>query len=208
MFFKYEVIDNFMNEHDFNELCSLELNDVNSKEKKVYHNRIFKNGTIESSCIKKETIKKLHNNYHSKAIDLLRKYSPEKEKLYEYSDFHIVIAGKDHSFPIHNDTHNKLLSGVVYLSPDKNFGKNIFSKEKKEKKNIEWKKNRALFFSRTQNSFHSYESDGVSNRITLIYNLMTTNIRGVCKIEKNSYLLFLIKQKLNKILLKYFNFNI
>lgn len=34
MFFKYEVIDNFMNEHDFNELCSLELNDVNSKKKK------------------------------------------------------------------------------------------------------------------------------------------------------------------------------
>jgi hypothetical protein len=208
MFFKFEVIDNFMKEHDFNELCSLKLNDVDNKEKKIYHNRIFKNGTIESSCIKNETIKRLHNNYHSKAIDLLRKYAPEKEKLYEYSDFHIVIAGKDHSFPIHSDTQNKLLSGVVYLSPDINFGTNIFSSDKKEKKNIKWKKNRALFFSRTQNSFHSYESDGVSNRITLIYNLMTTNIREVCKIEKNSYFLFLIKQKLNKILLKYFNFNI
>ncbi len=208
MFFKYEVIDNFMKEHDFKELCLLKLSNVGSKEKKIYHNRIFKNGVIESSCIKEETIKRLHNNYHSKVINLLRKYAPEKEKLYEYSDFHIVIAGKDHSFPIHSDTHNKLLSGVIYLSPDINFGTNIFSADKKEKKSIEWKKNRALFFSRTQNSFHSYKSNGVSSRVTLIYNLMTTNIKEVCKIEKNSYFLFLIKQKLNKILLKYFNLNI
>ena len=51
------------------------------------------------------------------------------------------------------------------------------------------KKNRALF-SRTENTPHSYKSDGVSNRVTLIYNLMTTDIKGVYKIEKNFILLF------------------
>ena len=69
MFYRYEVIDNFLLENDFNELSLIDLKEVQNKEKKVYHNRIFKNGTIESSCIKKETIIRLHDNYHSKAIN-------------------------------------------------------------------------------------------------------------------------------------------
>ena len=78
MFFNYEVIDNFMNKNDFNELCSLNLKDVKEKEKKVYHNRVFKNGSIEFSCIKKDTLLRLHNNYHSKMIDILERFAPEK----------------------------------------------------------------------------------------------------------------------------------
>ena len=208
MFFNYEVIDNFMNENDFNELCSINLKDVKEKEKKVYHNRVFKNGSIEFSCIKKDTLLRLHNNYHSKMIDMLEKFAPEKVNLYEYSDFHIVIAGKNHTFPIHSDTPNKLLSGVVYLRPEFNSGTTIYSVDKKKTKNIEWKKNRALFFSRTENTPHSYKSDGLSKRVTLIYNLMTTNIKGVCKVEKKFYPYILIKEKFNKLLSKYFNLNI
>ncbi len=191
MFFKHKIIENFLNEQDFNELNSLKLSDVKDNENKVYHNRIFKDGNIESSCISNETIKRLHNNYHSKAINLLKIYAPDKENLYEYSDFHIVTAGKDHSFPIHTDTLNKLLSGVIYLSPDINNGTILYNMDKKHKLNVEWKKNRALFFSRSDKTLHSYRSDGKSKRVTLIYNLMTNNIKGVCKLEKKKlFILF------------------
>ena len=73
---------------------------------------------------------------------------------------------------------------------------------KKKIKNIEWKQNRGLFFSRTGDTYHSYKSNGLSNRITLIYNLMTTDIKGVCSAEKTFYPYILLKNKLNKIFLK------
>ena len=208
MFDKIDIIDNFLTEQDFRELLFIKLKDVSNNEKKVYHNRIFKNGIVESSCIEEKVIKRLHEKYYPTAIQILKKYAPEKVNLYEYSDFHIVITGRDFSFPIHPDTPNKLLSGVVYLAPEKNIGSFIYSSDKKENKHVEWKQNRALFFSRTEKTFHSYKSNGVSNRITLIYNLMTTNIRGVCKAEKTFYPYILFKQKINKYFLKYFNFTI
>ena len=37
--------------------------------------------------------------------------------------------------------------------------------------------------------WHSYQGDGKSTRIALVYNLMTSNIKEVCKIEKK-FLLF------------------
>ena len=208
MFHKAKVIDDFLTEIDFKELSSLTLKDVKNKEKKVYHNRIYKDGTIESSCIKNETIKRLHSNYHSLAIKILKEYSPQKIELYQYSDFHIVIAGSDFSFPIHSDTPNKLLSGVVYLAPKENMGTTLYSTDKKKSKIIEWKQNRALFFSRTDNTPHSYKSDSISNRITLIYNLMTVDIKSVCKVEKTFYPYVYLKLKINKYLLKFFNLNI
>ena len=206
MFDKIEVIDNFLTQQDFNELCSINLKNVNNDEKKVYYNKIFKNGKIQTDCIEEKLLKRLHKNYHSVASEILKKYAPEKLKLYEYSDFHIVISGCDHSYPIHNDSRKKLLSGVVYLSPEKNLGTTLYSKDKKVRKDIEWRKNRALFFSRTENTPHSYKSDGISNRVTLIYNLMTTDIKGVAKAENKFYFYFLLKIKLKKYLQRYFNF--
>jgi hypothetical protein len=208
VFHKAEIIDNFLTKEDFKELSTLKLKNVNRLEKKVYHNRIYKDGTIESSCIEKKTIIRLHSNYHSIAIKILKKYAPQKIDLYQYSDFHIVVAGSDYSFPIHSDTPNKLLSGVVYLAPEKNFGTTLYSDNKKERKNIEWRQNRALFFSRTENTPHSYKSDSISDRITLIYNLMTVDIKSVCRVEKTFYPYIYLKLKMNEYLLKYFNLNI
>jgi hypothetical protein len=202
MFDKIKIIENFLTEQDFQEITSIKLDEVKDKEKKVYHNKIFKNGAIEPSCLKKETIQRLHDNYHSTAFQILKECSPEKLGLYEYSEFHIVITGKDYAYPVHTDSHNKLLSGVIYLSPKKNYGTFLYSSDKREVKNIEWKQNRGLFFSRTGDTYHSYKSNGLSNRITLIYNLMTTDIRGVCKAEKTFFPYVLLKNKLNKIFLK------
>ena len=58
------------------------------------------------------------------------------------------------------------------------------TKKGSEKKTIEWKPNRAVFFSRKENeTWHSYEGDGLNNRVALVYNLMTKRIREVYKAE-------------------------
>ena len=72
MFDKVKIIENFLVEQDFQEITSIKLDEVKDKEKKVYHNEIFKNGTIESSCPTKETIQRLHDNYHFKAFQILK----------------------------------------------------------------------------------------------------------------------------------------
>ncbi len=202
--FKYKVFDNFLTTNDFEEISNLNLGEISNKGKRVFHNKIYKNGNIESSCIRKETIKRMHDKYFPQALNILEEFAPKKMNLYEYSEFHIVITGKNYIYPIHTDTYNKLLSGVIYLKPEKNSGTKLYEENKKDSIDLEWKQNRALFFSRSQNTFHSYKSNGISERITLIYNLMTTDIKGVCKVEKKSYLYFLIKHTIYSLFKKIF----
>ena len=118
----------------------------------VYHNKIDKSGKIEvAECIEENLLKRLFQNYHEKALDILNELYPEKVNLYDYSEFHIIETGSNYKFPIHDDTPNKLLSGVIYLKPEKNTG-TLFYKNKKgdDKKEIEWKQNRGVFFSRSE----------------------------------------------------------
>ena len=64
---KYKIIDNFFNERDFNELCSLNLKKTSNKEINVYINKISNNGDAEVACINKETIKR-KNRFERKRI--------------------------------------------------------------------------------------------------------------------------------------------
>ena len=141
-----EIIDNFLNKKDFDQLCQLKLDNVKN-DVKVYHNKINKNNEIEHTCIDSNLIERLHKNYHEKTIDILKKLCPEKIALYDYSDFTIIVTPKDYKFPFHDDTPNKLLSGVIYLYPEENTG-TIFSSDKKssDKYVVDWKQNRAVFF--------------------------------------------------------------
>ena len=71
---------------------------------------------------------------------------------------------------------------------------------------MEWKVNRAVFFSRKEReTWHSFESDGVNDRLVLVYNLMTYNIKQVYKIENKSFLFGKIRSILNPYLHRYFN---
>jgi len=200
-------LDNFLKESDFQEIINLKLKEVGNKEIKVYYNKIFKNGIIQTDCINNQSLKRINDYCHPVAMQLLEKFAPKKVNLYEYSEFHIVIAGKDFSFPMHRDSPNKLLSGVVYLYPQSNKGTTLYGSDKKQNLEIEWKQNKAFFFSRTENdSFHSYSSDGKSNRVVLVYNLMTTDIKGVCKVENTNYLYVKFREKINPYIYKYFKF--
>jgi hypothetical protein len=79
------------------------------------------------------------------------------------------------------------------------------SKSIPNKNIVDWKQNRAVFFSRKEReSWHSYEGDGVSTRVALVYNLMTRKIKQVYKIEKKNYFFGQIRWKLNPYIYKYF----
>ena len=170
-----KIFDNFLNKEDFREIESLDLPLPKSDELKIFR-----------EFLSKESLNRLNDNYHQKAINLLKELCPEKIKLYDYSDFHLILTGKNYKFPIHDDTPNKLLSGVIYINPEKNSGTKFYvSKADKNGKEVEWKKNRAVFFSRKEReTWHSYEGDKINTRVALVYNLMTNDVKSVCKIEK------------------------
>ena len=116
----YKIIDNFLNQEHFKKLCELNLELVNSDNIKVYHNKIDKFNNLDTSCLSNNFLKELHTEYNKKAINILGELAPKKLDLFDYSEFHIVETGKNYEFPIHRDTPNKLLSGVIYLNPRKN----------------------------------------------------------------------------------------
>jgi len=202
------TIDNFLTQEDFEKLSNVSLEKTESNQISVYHNLIDSKQNVKADCLDVSTVKRLNKNYHFKAMDILKKLYPEKCELYEYSEFHIIETGSDYKYPIHDDTPNKLLSGVIYLRPKKNSG-TIFYKNKKgeEKKEIEWRQNRAVFFSRKERStWHSYQGDGKNNRVALVYNLMTNDIKKVCNIENKNYFLTRIRHSINPYLYRFFKF--
>jgi hypothetical protein len=205
-----KIIDNFLNEEDFNELTSLNIKEVKDNEIKVYNNWIDNAGLIKGSIIKDDTIRRFFKNYHLKAIEVLKQLNDKKVDLYEYSEFHIVNTGANYKFPIHDDTPNKLLSGVIYLSPNKNSGTYFYDNKKGDNKNeIQWSKNRGVFFSREEKkTWHSFQGDGISSRLVLVYNLMTKNIKKVCEIEKSNYFITNTRFLINPVLYKYFKITI
>ena len=205
-----KIIDNFLKKKDLEDISSIKLEKINKNELRVYHNSIDKNNNIKADCINSKILERLHKNYHDKALNLLKNLSPLKVKLYDYSEFHIIETGADYQFPIHDDTPNKLLSGVVYISPKQNSGTIFYDNKKGDgKKMVDWKVNRAVFFSRVEKeTWHSYKGDGKSNRIALVYNLMTNKIKEVYNIEQKSYLLGQLRYKLNPYIYRFFKFTI
>ena len=151
-------------------------------------------------------MRSLQDTCHKNAIEILKELAPQKVELYEYSDFNLIETGKDYTFPIHRDHINKLLSGVIYLNPEKNTGTIIYDDKKGKNPNeIEWKKNRSLFFSRTEKkSWHNYKGDRKNNRIVLVYNLMTTNTKAVCELEGINYNLIKFREFINPYIYRFF----
>ena len=198
--------DNFLNENDFNNLINLKIDNVEETSTKVYHNSISNDGVIDNSLISTELLEKLHSNYHQKALKILNEIAPEKVNLYDYSEFMIIKSGKNYKFPIHDDTPNKLLSGVIYLYPEKNIGTLFYSDKKgSEKEIIDWKPNRAVFFSRVERkTWHSFEGDGKSDRIVLVYNLIAKDLRKVFKVEGTNFLIGYLRYKLNPYIYRFF----
>ena len=208
---KIKVINNFLDKSDIDHISSLKLyKEIDDNGVAVYHNKITKSGEISSELFDEETLKLLHKKYHPIALSILEELSPKKKDLYEFTEFHLVEIGKDFQFPIHDDIPNKLLSGVIYIKPEKNSGTYFFDTKKGDgKKEIEWEVNKAVFFSRQEkNTWHSYCGDGKSRRVTIVYNLMTNDIKKVFLAEKKNRILGSFRAYINPYLFKYFKFTI
>ena len=116
------------------------------------------------------------------------------------------MTSKNARFPIHDDTPNKLLSGVIYLSPQKNTGTSFYTDKKgSNKTDITWKTNRAVFFSRKERqTWHSYKGDGLNDRMVLVFNLVSNKIREVFKIENKNYFFGNLRFKYNPYIYRFF----
>ena len=179
---KYIVKDNFLNEEHFNLIKNISF-DTKQDEWDIYKHKIYNDGKIEidflSSSQKKgisplseENIKNISDTYHDYMINCLKELAPEKLQHYWYTELNVVNNGKNYLFPIHSDSRDKLLSVVIYISPEKNEGTWLYEdKNGKNAKQVDWKTNRAFIFSRTDNTWHSYKADGINNRLALVYNL-------------------------------------
>lgn len=208
---KKKIINNFLDKDDLNLITNLKLKKIKKNKLKIYHNKISKEGNVkENECFSKSQVKKFQLKYHSRALKILRQLNPKKIDLYEFSEFHIIETGANYKFPIHNDTPDKLLSGVIYIRPNNNTGTIFYVNKKGDgKQEIKWKVNRAVFFSRIEEkSWHSYEGNGRSNRLVLVYNLMTSKIKKVYKIENNNYFLGKFRYWINPYLYRFLRITI
>ena len=194
---KLKIIDNFLNIDDLKTLQNFFFNDV-----------VDKNNIKIKNISDPKIINKLNSSYHDQVINILNELCPEKAELYDYTQYVIVETGLDFKFPIHDDDPNKILSGVVYLSPKKNIGTMFYENKKGDMPNIiDWKINRAIFFSRKERqTCHYYKGDGKQNRLALVYNLMTKNIKKVYEVENKNYYMGILRWKLNSHLYRYFKF--
>ena len=193
-----KIYDNFLIKEDFDILEDINLPSIKPNELRIFN---------FSEILSEKIVERFYENYQKKALDILKELCPEKVNLYDYTEFHLILTGKNYKFPIHDDTPNKLLSGVIYINPEKNSGTSFYdTKEGLNKNEIQWKKNRAVFFSRIEReTWHSYEGDGINTRIALVFNLMTNDIKSVCKIENKNFLYSFIRFKLNPYIYRYFN---
>tara|TARA_B100000929_G_C15508499_1_gene419546 strand:+ start:2629 stop:3306 length:678 start_codon:yes stop_codon:yes gene_type:complete len=124
------------------------------------------------SPLTKEDIKDIHNTYHNQMWQWLTELAPEKLHLYKYTELRITNTGKDYIYPLHTENKINLLSGIVYISPKKNTGTFLYDDiSGTNPQQVEWKPNRFIGFSRNDSTWHSYEADGINNRLTLVYNL-------------------------------------
>jgi len=193
---KHLIIDDFLSKEHF-DYCvntfdtTLEdpavLNKSIRKEKKkaVTHTYIFKNGNMQqesnfignilSDKFSEQILLDIHNTYTPKLLEILKELAPEKLKYYDRSALIFTLSPKDSKYGKHTDNPDKLLSTVIYLKPENNTGTILYEhKEDKNPQVVEWKPNRALIFSRTDETWHAYRGDGINDRYVLVYNLMSS----------------------------------
>lgn len=83
-----------------------------------------------------------------------------------------------YKFHIHQEGLEKIWSSVTYITPERNVGTKMYTKEDKDSfiKEAEWRPNSTFIFCGQQGkTWHSYESDQTKQRITLNFFIMKEN---------------------------------
>lgn len=80
----------------------------------------------------------------------------------------IICIGEQAEYRIHDERPEKILSAVLYITPDRSTGTLIYDQNKVFVKEVEWKPNTALIFPGiTDKTWHNYKAGFSKIRITL-----------------------------------------
>ena len=216
--FKHIVEDNFLNKEDFEKLKSRINRLINNSGNEYGYSVEYNQSrisipdlriTMESSILKNEELLDFFKKYEHKLLDHLKKLAPNKVHLYDSFSLQLSKTIKTGTYHIHDDSAEKLLSVVIYLSPKKNLGTFLYKRnENIPFKQVNWRQNRYLAFSRLEGKTrHSYKSNNQEDRYTLVLNLLTSkrNLARWCEPGLNGKI-FIVRFYLKKFLIKLRNF--
>ena len=172
---KYRIIDDFFPDDIFAELAALPVDHVKPRQVIRYQHIVEDNKVTQYSLLDRALVKRIHTLYYDRMLQVLKELAPEKVDRVDRSSLYIAIMGKDTKKGPHIDLTQKLLTVIVYVSPEKNNATVLHNtKDGADAYPIEWKPNRALVYSDTKDGWHSYKTDGIANRLTVIYTLQGT----------------------------------
>jgi len=162
------VIDDFLDKKTFNKLCDGIVGKEPPKQK-VYREWFNYDPTPQIADLFKE-------------FEMVREHDEVKKLI------HYAVTPKDFLHPIHDEAEFKLMSAIIYLSPEENIGTTLIDRrgEKPEKLTVEWKPNRLMVFCGiTDLTWHYYES--MDTRYTYNYFLVRPDY-----IESEAYKTYVI----------------
>ena len=143
--FPHIVVDNFLSIDDYNTLvqfgkdASDKLDDIRAK--------IDLNNTNIVNTAK----------YLPVLESYMKELKPENLEKEYYLDMLMLITTSDYHKVVHRDSEKKLLSCVVYLYPENNYGTFLGPANKCDYQ-IPWKTNRAFIFCRGDDTWHTYKA--------------------------------------------------
>lgn len=167
-------IQNFLCQQDFDNLLSYyDLHTLNDHSQSSVYTYSKRNPKTPTDLL--NTLLYLEEKYTPLAKDILFNIAPHKSHLLDNIRFTLAFTPPGVSYEVHEDSLEKILTGVVYLHPSSNKGTLLHSsKNDKNPSSIEWIPNRAFFFSREHNkTWHSYGSTPTQYRMTLVIVLST-----------------------------------
>lgn len=143
--FPHIIVDNFLSVDDFDRLvqysknASMELDDIRAK----IH-------LTKTDILNKEKYLPVLESY-------MKKLKPENMEKKYFLDMTMLITTSDYNKSIHLDHEGKLLSCVIYLYPENNYGTFLGTSSKCDYE-IPWKTNRAFIFCRGEDTWHTFRA--------------------------------------------------
>lgn len=177
------IIDNFLTDEHFDFICkNLIFNNVQDSSENRDTFAVSKDNVINIrktngvTNLHSEFILDMYLTYNPRLLTYLESLAPEKMKDYHETNISFVAGSKNYSYEKHTDIRDKLLSVVVYLHPEHNTGTRLYEHptDQEPAKIVEWRPNRALIFARSDQTWHSFESDKISDRYTLMFYLLSS----------------------------------
>ena len=164
----YQLIENTFDNDVFEKLkqqCIERFSEKTDKLIQVFPNKFKENG-IDFYDETVDVCEKLHKN-----LKQVHEVYPQYRKYPTMGiNVHLSITPPlPYKFYIHQEGLEKTWSSVTYVAPEKNIGTKMYTAQNENTfvREAEWKPNSAFIFCGQQNkTWHSYESNQDTNRIT------------------------------------------